>query len=84
MCRYGPTHSLKFLDHTQTDTHRTGLLRTIEQLVAEAATYTKHDKHNRRTSTPSAGFEPVTPAIKRLQTYALGRMYTDIDTSGFT
>ena len=29
---------------------------------------------------PSEGFEPATPAIKRLQTYALGRTATRIGT----
>jgi hypothetical protein len=28
---------------------------------------------------PRAGFEPVTPATKRLQTYALDRAVTDVD-----
>jgi hypothetical protein len=49
------------------------LLCMSDQLVAEAATCIKHNKHNRRTSMTSAGFEPAIPAIKRLQTYALDR-----------
>jgi hypothetical protein len=32
-----------------------------DQLVAEAATYTKYNKHKRRTSMPSTGFEPAIP-----------------------
>jgi len=38
---------LRFLDHTQLDTHThpVGLLRTSDQLVAEAATYATHNKH---------------------------------------
>ena len=31
------------------------------QLVAETATHTKYNKHKRRTSMPSAGFEPAIP-----------------------
>ena len=33
---------------------------------------------HRNTSMPSAGFEPATPAIKRLQTYALDSIATGI------
>ena len=40
--------------HTHT---KTGLLWTSDQLVLEAATYTTHNLHNRRTSIPSAGLE---------------------------
>jgi hypothetical protein len=57
---------LRFLDHKQLDRHTVGLLWTSEQLVAETATYTTHNKHKRKTSMPSAGFEPAIPAIKRL------------------
>jgi hypothetical protein len=56
-------------------THRhtapVGLLRTSDQLVAEAAIYTTHNKHKRRTATSSVGFEPAVLRIKRPQTYAL-------------
>jgi hypothetical protein len=41
------------------------------QLVAEAATYTKHNNHKRRTSMTSTGFKPAIPAIQLTQTYAL-------------
>jgi len=41
-----------------------------DQLVAEAAACTTHNKHNTRTSISSAGFEPAIPAFKRLKTYA--------------
>jgi len=44
-----------------------------DQLVAETATYTAHNKHNRRTTTSPAGFEPAIPTIRRLRHYALGR-----------
>jgi hypothetical protein len=40
------------------------------QLVAEVGTYTTHNKRKGRKTMPSAGFETVIPAIKRLQTYA--------------
>ena len=36
-----------------------------DQLVAEAATYTTHNKHKRRTSVSSARFEPAIPAVER-------------------
>ena len=39
----------------------------------EAATYTTHTKQNRRTSLPSAAFEP---AIELCQTYAFDRKAT--------
>jgi len=42
-----------------------------DQLATEAATCTTHNNHKRRTFMPSTSFEPVIPAIKRLQTYAL-------------
>jgi hypothetical protein len=53
--------------HTRLDIR---LLWTSYQPIAKAATYTTH---NRPTSTPSAGFEPATRAIKRPQTHALDR-----------
>jgi len=46
-----------------------------DQLVAEAGTYTTH---NRRTSMYSAGFETAIPAMEHLQTYALDRTATGI------
>jgi hypothetical protein len=58
---------LKFLHHSQLDTHKVGFHWTGDQLVAEATTYTTHTK---RTSMFSAAFKPATPEIKRLQTYA--------------
>ena len=41
--------------------------------MAEAATCTTHNKHKGRKSSPSTVFEPVIPAIKRLQNYAYGQ-----------
>jgi hypothetical protein len=37
---------------------------------AEAATYTIHNKHERQTIMPPAGFEPVIPKIKRIEAHA--------------
>jgi len=48
------------------------------QLVAGAATYTAHYRHKRRNSMLSAGFEPATPAVKRLKTYYLDGTATGI------
>ena len=56
-----------------------GLLCKSDQLVAEAATCTTHNKHSRRTSMPSVVCEPTIPAIKRPQIYALDRTATGID-----
>lgn len=39
-----------------------------DQPVPQAATCTTQDKHNIRTSMPSAGCEPAIPALKRLCT----------------
>jgi hypothetical protein len=42
--------------------------------------YTTHNKHKRRTTKPSAGFEAAIPVIKRIQNYALDRTVTGIHT----
>ena len=39
---------------------------------------TTHDTHNRQTSMPTAGFEPVIPANERQQTHVLDRAATGI------
>jgi len=54
------------------------LVATPHTVVAEATTYTTHNKHTRRTSVPSAGLESGIPAIERLQTNALDRSGTGI------
>jgi hypothetical protein len=59
---------LRLRDHTKTHARPLGLLCTSDQPVTEAATYTTHNKHKRRTSLPSAGFEPAIPASERSQT----------------
>jgi len=41
------------------------------QPVAEATTYTTQNKHNKQTLLPSAGFEPLIPATKKLHIYTL-------------
>jgi hypothetical protein len=51
------------------------ILWTSDQPVAEAATYTVH---NKRTSMPSGGFETAIPATQQLQTDALDRTATGI------
>jgi hypothetical protein len=63
--------------HTRT----VGFLCTSDCLVAEATTYTTHNKHKRRISILSAGFEPPVPAIKWLQTCTLHRMTAGIGSS---
>jgi len=45
--------------------HPVGLLCNSDQPVAEAATYTTHNKHKSRISTPSAACEPAILTIKR-------------------
>jgi hypothetical protein len=52
-----------------------------DQFVAEAATYRIHNKHNRRTSMPSAGFEPAIQS-ERIQTYVVDRTAAGLDLSG--
>ena len=72
------THTHTTHIHTHTHTHLAGLLWTNDQLVAEVATYTTHNKHKRRISMASAGFEPAVREIERPETYALKRMATEI------
>jgi len=67
-----------------THTHSVGLPCTSDQPVAEAANFTKHSKHKRRTSNPSKGFKLQIPAIGQLQTYALDRMATWIGADAHT
>jgi hypothetical protein len=54
--------------HTNKHTHTVGLLWMSDQLVAEAATCTTHNKQKKRISTTSSGFEPAIPAIEQPQT----------------
>ena len=64
---------LRFLDPTQLDTHLVGLLWMRDQFVAEAATYTTHNRHRRSRAICSAVFEAAIPATERPQTYASKR-----------
>jgi len=70
-----PPHVRSFWPHkityTHTHTHTVGRLWTSDQLFAKAATYITHNKHKRRTSVPSEGFQPTNRVIGLLQTYAL-------------
>jgi hypothetical protein len=61
--------------HTHTHTHINPkrFLCTNDQLDTQAATHTTHNKHNRRTSMPSTGFDPTVSGIKRQNTRALDR-----------
>jgi len=64
--------------HTTRHRHPVELLSTNDDLVAEAAIYTTHNKHKRRTSITLAVFEPAIPTVRRLDTYALGATTTEI------
>jgi len=57
--------------------HPLEILWRSGQSVPVAANYTKHNKHKRITSMPSAGFEPAIPT-KPLQPYALNLRATRI------
>ena len=59
-------------------TQPAGLLWESDQPVVEGATYTTYNKHKIWSSMPSVGFEPATPSMKKLQTYALVRTATGI------
>jgi len=70
--------------HTKTNTNKThrntrtlGRLWASDELVVEAATFTTHNRH-KRTSMPSAGFEPAIPTIERLQICVLDLTATRI------
>ena len=51
---------------THRHTHSLGLLWMSDQPLAKAVTYTTHNKHKRRKSMHSAGFEPTIPTGLRL------------------
>jgi hypothetical protein len=55
-----------------------GLLWTSDQLVAEAATCTTRNRHNRRTYMSSERFEDAIQGTERLQTCVLDRTATGI------
>ena len=64
--------------HTIRHPYPIGLPCTSDQLIAEAFTYTTHNKHERRTCVLLAGFEPAVPGIKRPRTQALDYTATGI------
>jgi hypothetical protein len=69
----------RFLDHHR---HTPGsTLWTTDQPVAEAATYTTHNKYNRETSMLPAVFETTIPANELPQTFALDRRASGIGLS---
>ena len=60
-------------DHTQGPT-TVGRTPLDEESARRRDLYlTTHNTHNRQTSMPPAGFEPLIPAGERLQTHALDR-----------
>jgi hypothetical protein len=65
----GPGHLIveECRSHTHKHTYSVTPLWMGDQPIAEATTCTTHNKHKRRPSMPSAGFEPTIPAIERLQ-----------------
>ena len=83
--RCGPTRAmassfLKFLDHTQL---RITVGRTpLDEWSARRRDLylTTHNIHNRQTSVPPVGFEPMISAGERPQTYALHRAATGTGT----
>ena len=76
MAKFGPRLPHCWSSHTIRHTHLVGLLWTSGHLITEAGTCTTLNKHKKRTSIPSAGFEPTIPAVKWLQTNALDHMTT--------
>jgi hypothetical protein len=76
---------LRFLDHTQLDTHKQTNTHThthsrtlLNEWSARRRGRYLHNKHKRRTYTSSAEFEPTIQEIKRLQPYALDGRATRI------
>jgi hypothetical protein len=59
-------------------TESAGVPWTSHQPVAQTATYNTHNKHNGRTSIPSAGLETTIPTTVRLRNYALNFTTTKI------
>ena len=74
----GPLFIEVSTSHTIRHACQLGTLLFNEHSIAEATTYTIHNKHKRRTCLSSAWFEPTIPAIKRLQISALDRAVTGI------
>ena len=74
---------LRFLDHAHKI--RPGGSPLNELSACRRDTYlTTHNKHKRRTSTPSSVFEPTIPASERLHTHAFDRAATGIGPNTLT
>ena len=79
----GPTAQLQprrlvvGVSRLQTVRYTPGMTPLDEWLACRRGRYLQN-KHKRRMSIPSLGFEPAIPAIKRLQTYQLDRPTTGI------
>jgi hypothetical protein len=65
------------MSHTHTHTHTVGRSPPDEWSARRRGRYL-HNKHKKRISMPSAGFEPAVPAVRRLQTCALDRTATGV------
>ena len=73
-----PCRRIIEVQRSHTETHRVRFLWTSDQFVAQAATYTTHNKDMTQTSMPPAELEPEIPQSERPQTYALDRAATGI------
>jgi len=62
---------------THTHTHTLGRTALNNEPARRRAHYL-HNKHKRRTSIPTSGFEPAIPALERPQTHASKRTATAI------
>ena len=79
--QHSPTHAqaallFRFLDHTQLDTHTVGLLCTSDQLVAEAATCTAHNKHYTKYTHSFVEIRTCSPSIRAAANLQLKRRLT--------
>ena len=74
------THTHTTHIHTNTHTHKHTHTHTPGRTLLnnESARRRVHYLHNKETSISTSGFEPVIPALERLQTYALKRTATAI------
>jgi hypothetical protein len=86
MTLFGPGHLIIGVSSWHTGRHArpVELLWTNNRPVADADTYTIHNKQKRRACMFSAWFEPATPPLKRPQTYTLDGRATGIGTVLYT
>jgi hypothetical protein len=68
------TSLLRFLDHTQLETHTPGRTPPNDWSAHRRDRYLRSNKKERQTLMPPSGFKPAIPAIKRLKTCALDRL----------